>query len=216
MHENNNANQNIHHDALTTHDESLQQEEQQQQLQLLQDDNPSSSHDPELLQAFQIFANMSLQELMDTTLELREIYAHDPQALEEMEQVMKEVYKITRSTKSNTINGDDDDGAADGSTSQTRINDNHVQVQEEEQEQEHSDLFSMIMSDTLDMMRNANNEQDWSLILEQKDAILQAVIHSGFMTEEETEVYRRDEGAWEDQLRIIWEELRTQQAMEDL
>jgi hypothetical protein len=58
---------------------------------LLQEEN-----DPELLQAFQIFADMSPQELMETTLELREVFSNDPQALEEMEQVMKEIYKINR------------------------------------------------------------------------------------------------------------------------
>lgn len=143
-------------------------------------------NDPELLEAFQIFAEMSPQELMETTLELRDMFSNDPQALEEVEQVMKEIYKINR----------------------------NMAAEKTVEDQEHPDLFSMVMSDTLEMLRNAK-EEDWALVLEHKDAILKAVIHSGFMAEEEAEVYRKDAGAWEEQLRIIWEELKKQASVEE-
>jgi propanediol dehydratase small subunit len=148
---------------------------------LLLEDN-----DPELLEAFQIFAEMSPQELMETTLELRDMFSNDPQALEEVEQVMKEIYKINR----------------------------NMAAEKTVEDQEHPDLFSMIMSDTLEMLRNAK-EEDWALVLEHKDAILKAVILSGFMAEEEAEVYRKDAGAWEEQLMIIWEELKKQASLEE-
>jgi hypothetical protein len=82
------------------------------------------------------------------------------------------------------------------------------------EQEEHPDLFSMVLSDTLDMLRNAKDE-DWDLILQNKDTILNAVIHSGFMADEEAKIYQKDAAAWEEQLRIIWEELKKQAVLED-
>lgn len=194
-------NNNVNNDVVSLNDLLLQEE-----------------NDPELLQAFQVFADMSPQELMETTLELREVFSNDPQALEEMERVMKEIYKINRN-----LGG--------GSEKKTNRNDksskNHPQIipnkfgttQEEEsdelvEQEEHPDLFSMVLSDTLDMLRNAKDE-DWDLILQNKDTILNAVIHSGFMADEEAKIYQKDAAAWEEQLRIIWEELKKQAVLED-
>jgi len=142
--------------------------------------------DPELAEAIQMFAGMSPEEMMQTMEELKEILGNnDPAALQEIEEVMLEIAKLDL--------GDlDTDSIKD--------------LMEEE-------MAAMAMSDTLDMLRNAN-EGDWNKILENKEQILEVVIQSGVMDEEEVDMFRKDPDAWEEELRFIWEELK-QQADED-
>mmetsp|Transcript_20673 Transcript_20673/g.30509 ORF Transcript_20673/g.30509 Transcript_20673/m.30509 type:complete len:214 (-) Transcript_20673:98-739(-) len=138
--------------------------------------------DPELAEAIQMFAGMSPEEMMQTMEELKEILGNnDPAALQEIEEVMLEIAKLDL--------GDlDTDSIKD--------------LMEEE-------MAAMAMSDTLDMLRNAN-EGDWNKILENKEQILEVVIQSGVMDEEEVDMFRKDPDAWEEELRFIWEELKQQ------
>lgn len=165
---------------------------------LLQDE------DPELAQAIKIFSDMTPHELMETTLELRELFANDPDALEEMELVMSEIYKMNRYAKEGRLDPEGSSSSRSSAGSSGGGGDN-----EAEMGKNNHDLFSMAMSDTLDMLRSAN-EGDWDQILQHKDAILEVVIQSGFMGDEEAEIYRSNGAAWEEQLRIIWEELKKQ------
>jgi len=50
--------------------------------------------DPELLNAMEIFANMSPEEMEETMRELKEMLGDDPEALAAMEQVMQEIPKM--------------------------------------------------------------------------------------------------------------------------
>ena len=65
------------------------------------------------------------------------------------------------------------------------------------------------MADPLEMLRRAD-ESDWDKVLENKNAILDAVISSGMMSNEEIELFRINPEAWEEELRGIWTELKNQ------
>ena len=139
--------------------------------------------DPELAEAIQMFAGMSPEEMMQTMEELKEILGNnDPAALQEIEEVMLEIAKLDLSTE------------GDYNALQDLMGE---------------DRAAMAMSDTLDMLRNAD-EGDWNKILENKEQILEVVIQSGVMDEEEVEMFRNDPDAWEEELRFIWEELKAQ------
>ena len=142
--------------------------------------------DPELSEAIQMFAGMSPEEMMQTMEELKEILGNnDPAALQEIEEVMLEIAKLDLE---GDYNGVDTNALKDLMG---------------------EDRAAMAMSDTLDMLRNAD-EGDWNKILENKEQILEVVIQSGVMDEDEVEMFRNDPGAWEEELRFIWEELKNQ------
>jgi hypothetical protein len=67
------------------------------------------------------------------------------------------------------------------------------------------------MAETMELLQNAD-ESDWNRILENKDAILQAVISTGVISEEEIAEYQSNPDAWERELLSIWEELKMQAA----
>jgi len=131
--------------------------------------------DPELLEAIQMFSEMSLDEI-------KEIFGDDPEALKEIEKVMEEISKLDPS----------------------EIEESMKALMEEE-------LIASAMTDTLEMLAaadSATDEQDWEKILENKDVILEAVIASGSMSEEDIALYLKDGGAWEEELSGIWNELK--------
>jgi len=145
--------------------------------------------DPELLEAIQMFSEMSLDEI-------KEIFGDDPEALKEIEEVMEEISKLDPS----------------------EIEESMKALMEEE-------LIASAMTDTLEMLAgtaadadadadaDANtatdtDEQDWDKILENKDVILEAVIASGSMSEEDIALFLKDGDAWEEELSGIWNELK--------
>lgn len=135
--------------------------------------------DPELLEAIQMFSEMSLDEI-------KEIFGDDPEALKEIEKVMEEISKLDPS----------------------EIEESMKALMEEE-------LIASAMTDTLEMLAAADadaatdtDEQDWDKILENKDVILEAVIASGSMSEEDIALFLKDGDAWEEELSGIWNELK--------
>uniref|UniRef100_A0A7S3QAE6 Magnesium transporter MgtE intracellular domain-containing protein n=1 Tax=Chaetoceros debilis TaxID=122233 RepID=A0A7S3QAE6_9STRA len=143
--------------------------------------------DPELLEAIQMFSEMSLDEI-------KEIFGDDPEALKEIEEVMEEISKLDPS----------------------EIEESMKALMEEE-------LIASAMTDTLEMLAGTaadadadadadtatdTDEQDWDKILENKDVILEAVIASGSMSEEDIALFLKDGDAWEEELSGIWNELK--------
>jgi len=139
--------------------------------------------DPELLEAIQMFSEMSLDEI-------KEIFGDDPEALKEIEKVMEEISKLDPS----------------------EIEESMKALMEEE-------LIASAMTDTLEMLAGTaadadadtatdTDEQDWDKILENKDVILEAVIASGSMSEEDIALFLKDGDAWEEELSGIWNELK--------
>lgn len=162
---------------------------QQQEVQDLQDilnhdDSINSNglgldmNDPELLEAIQMFADMSPEEMMETMEELKEMFSNDPETLREIEEVILELSKLD-------------------------ANDIEQQLRELLEEED----AAKSMAETMEFLQNAD-ESDWNRILENKDAILQAVIATGAISEEEIAEYQTNPGAWERELLSIWEELK--------
>jgi len=175
------------------HDNSIQEEENNDN-DILTSSSLENSHllgndemididftDPELLGAIQMFSEMSLDEI-------KEIFGDDPEALKEIEEVMEEISKLDPS----------------------EIEESMKALMEEE-------LIASAMTDTLEMLTGTaadadaatdTDEQDWDKILENKDVILEAVIASGSMSEEDIALFLKDGDAWEEELSGIWNELK--------
>lgn len=147
-------------------------------------DNVIDFDDPELQAAIQMFADMTPQEMMETIEELKDMLGDDPETLKEIEEIMQEIAKMD---------------ALD-------LEQNLQEIMDEE-------LVAQAMTDTLELLKNAD-EHDWQRVLEHKDAILEVVISSGAMSEEEIVLFRNDPEAWEEELMLIWEELKNQSAEE--
>jgi hypothetical protein len=160
------------------------QQEQAQSGILDHDESISSNgfgldmNDPELLEAIQMFADMSPEEMMETMEELKEMFSNDPETLREIEEVILELSKLD----------------ADDIEQQLR------ELMEEED-------IAKSMAETMELLQNAD-QSDWKRILENKDAILEAVIATGAISEEEIAEYQRNPDAWERELLLIWEELK--------
>ena len=137
-------------------------------------------NDPELQAAIQMFADMPPQEMMETIQELKEMFGDDPETMKEIEEIMEEISKMDASG----------------------IEQNMKEIMDEE-------MVAMAMADTLELLQNAD-EHDWDRILEHKDAILEVVISSGAMSDEEIVLFRDDPDAWEEELMLIWDELKKQ------
>lgn len=141
--------------------------------------------DPELLEAIQTLAHLSPEEMMETIEELKEVFSDDPETLKEIEEVMLEITKLDASEIDRSLK----DLAED-------------------------DMVAFAMSETLDLLKAAD-ENDWKNILDNKDAILETVIASNVMSEEEIAHFLNDPGAWENELEQIWNELKLQAAFAD-
>lgn len=136
--------------------------------------------DPELAEAIEMFANMSPEEMMDTMKELREMFSNDPQTLKEIEEVITELSNIN-------------------------IDDFGDQLRDLISEEE----LANSIAETMEILQNAD-DSDWNRILENKDAILEAVIATGAIDDEDIVEYKRNPDAWEQELRSIWAELKMQ------
>jgi len=136
--------------------------------------------DQELDEAIQMFASMSPEEMMETMEELREMFGNDPETMKEVEEIMKEIAELEP-----------------------------AEMEERFKELVDEEMAVKAMDDTMDMLKNAD-EGDWNNILEKKEQILEVVIQSGVMDAEEVRLFRTDPDAWEEELKIIWEELKNQ------
>jgi len=139
-------------------------------------------NDQELLEAIQMFADMSPEEMMETMEDLKEMFSNDPETLREIEEVILELSRLD-------------------------AEDIEQQLSELMAEEE----IAQSMAETMELLQNAD-ESDWNRILENKDAILQAVISTGVISEEEIAEYQSNPDAWERELLSIWEELKMQAA----
>ena len=76
-----------------------------------------------------------------------------------------------------------------------------------EMDQSLQDLQSDVVNDALDLLAKAD-ENDWDKVVANQQAILEAVIQNGGMSEEEANMFRNDPDAWQEELRLIFEELK--------
>lgn len=151
-----------------------------QQVQLDANEELLNLNDPDLQEAMQMFADMSPDEMMDTIKSLQEEFKDDPELLAELDTIMEELSQL---------DSDEIQASLDS-------------IMNEE-------MTAKSMVDTLDMLKNADDNA-WETIMENKDAILQVVIESGIMTQEEVELFQNDGKAWEEELEFLWKELKQQ------
>eukprot|EP00591_Stephanopyxis_turris_P005544 CAMPEP_0195529522 /NCGR_PEP_ID=MMETSP0794_2-20130614/32117_1 /TAXON_ID=515487 /ORGANISM="Stephanopyxis turris, Strain CCMP 815" /LENGTH=192 /DNA_ID=CAMNT_0040660843 /DNA_START=29 /DNA_END=607 /DNA_ORIENTATION=+ len=138
--------------------------------------------DRDMAEAIQMFANMSPKEREKTTSELTDMLGDDPETRKLVEEVMEEV----------------------GNMNPEQLTEEFGELLAEEQ-------LAFAMSETLEQLANADEEMLGS-ILQKKDAILDSVIESGQITEEDAERYKNDPAEWERELKFIWDELQKQAA----
>jgi hypothetical protein len=136
--------------------------------------------DPELQAAIELFAAMSPEEMTRTIEELKDMLGDDPEILREIDEIMAEIAKM-------------DAG----------------ELQQNMKDLLDDEMVNMAMDDTLELLQNAG-ESDWEKVLDNKDAILEAVISTGAMSDEEIAIYRAEPDSWEEELRLIWDELKQQ------
>lgn len=139
-------------------------------------------NDPELQEAIEMFQNMSPQEMMETIELLKEdpIYKNDPSLLQELDSILEELSQL-----------------------------NEDEIRQNLDDILHEEAVAQSIVETMDMLKNAD-EKDWQKIIDNKYLILDSVIASGIMSEEEIDLFKNDEKAWEEELRGIWAELQAQ------
>ena len=137
-------------------------------------------NDAELQEAIQMFADMPTSQMMETINELKEDLKDDPDLIAELDDILHELSLLDEEEIQSNLEG----------------------ILQEE-------LVANSMLDTLDLLRNAD-DASWEKILANKDLILESVIQSGIMDDEEIELFKNDAGAWEDELKYIWSELKSQ------
>lgn len=138
-------------------------------------------NDPELLEAVEMLSEMSPEEMEETLRSVADMFGDgDPETAAALREAAREVSEM-------------DVGEMRSALGQMAA------------EKDVSDAAS----EALRMLNNAD-EGTIGTILERKDLILEAVVQSGQITEEDAERYRADPVEWERELKSIWEELRRQ------
>lgn len=140
--------------------------------------------DPELMNAMQIFANMNPEEMEATAKQLKEMLGDDPETLAAIDQVLAEIPKIK--------DGDGEDS-----------------VKRSLKQMVADDEVAAATHEALKMLQHADA---WEQIWEKRDLILDAVIASGQISDEDAIKFKADSGAWENELKFIWGELKKQAA----
>ena len=135
-------------------------------------------NDPELAEAVKMFSELSTEEMIETIMEMKEMLKDDPEALRELDEVMEELAQMD----------------------EEEIRQNLQEIMEEE-------AVAQSMLEMMALLQDAD-EGTFDRILEEKDVILNNIIQSGMMSEEEIELFQSDPVAWENELRHIWEELK--------
>jgi len=135
--------------------------------------------DPQLLAAMEMFAAMSIDEKQEILSQLTEMFGDsDPATLKLLEQAMGEVAQMNPEEMKTSLKD---------------------MVQEDE--------IMVAIADTLKMLSNVEGDA-WETILANKDNILQAVIQSGKISEEDAQRYSSDPSAWEKDLEAVWDEVK--------
>lgn len=136
--------------------------------------------DPELMDAMEIFNNMSPEEMQEAMVGLLEVLGDDPEMLAAIQELQKEIEMMKSS------------GEYDGEKLQGMIED---------------DELAAATQDALDMLGSAN---DWEAIWEMQEVILEGVLESGQLSAQDAALYKSDVSAWETELKFIWTELQKQ------
>jgi hypothetical protein len=146
----------------------------------------SGFDDPEVLEAMEIFAGMSPEEMEETIKELMLAVDDDP----EMQAKFQEILEILIPQMQQE---EQDSGV--GSNLREMVEDDEVAAA------------------TQDAVRSLGNLH-WESLWEQQEDILEAVIASGKITPDAAVVFKTEELMWEQQLRHIWEEMQKKAALE--
>mmetsp|Transcript_4638 Transcript_4638/g.12950 ORF Transcript_4638/g.12950 Transcript_4638/m.12950 type:complete len:197 (-) Transcript_4638:2514-3104(-) len=181
-----------------------QQQQQQQNKQQQGSDSTTTTgtnnpiqemmtNDPELAEAMEIFAYMSNAERTEAMQELKELIGadatNDPEAMKLFEQLFNEVGKMKE------VNGD-------GTSSSL-------------QELVAEDERVARVEDVMHALRQAGPAEFETKVLARKEAILEAIVEAGQMTDEQAQIYRNDGAAWQDMLTAIWKDLQGQVRPDD-
>ena len=136
-------------------------------------------NDPELQAAIQQFADMSPEEMIETINELKESLGDsDPETMKELDSILEDLSRLDAK----------------------ELEDSLYSIMEEE-------AVAKAMGETLELL-SQSGEEAWEKIIANKDLILDAVIQTGTMSEDEISLYKSDPSSWENELKEIWNELR--------
>ena len=136
--------------------------------------------DPQLLEAIEMFANMSPEEMKETMKELQGMLGDDPETIAAIQEVMSEITNLEN-----------------GNTKQQHI---HKSLSDMIAQDE----LAAATKDALEMLRNGQ----WETIWENRNLIRDAVIESGQISPEDAALFRTDQKAWESELQHIWFQLQ--------
>lgn len=138
--------------------------------------------DAELKEAIQLFAGLSPEEMKETLAELTGILGDDAEAIASLTEIMDDISKLAP-----------EDAAKDL---------DELMLEEE---------VALAMADTMKLLQSAD-EDTWEKILIKKDIILESVIASGSLTQDEIDLFKGNPEAWELELKSIWSELKNEAA----
>ena len=139
-------------------------------------------NDSEMMEAMKMLTQMSPEEMKETLQELIETSGDDPETKMALERAMEEIAEMDME----------------------EVQDALAALMEEEQ-------IAHAIHDTMEMLGNAD-DATWEEIISKKDVILQAVIESGQLSQDDIDRYQNDSDAWENELKFIWKELKSQAA----
>ena len=139
-------------------------------------------NDPEMMEAMKMLTQMSPEEMKETLQELIMTTGDDPETKKALESALEEISQM---------NMEEVQGAL-------------AALMEEEQ-------IAHAIHDTMEMLGKAD-DATWEEIISKKDVILEAVIESGQLSQDDIDRYQNDSDAWENELKFIWKELKSQAA----
>lgn len=136
--------------------------------------------DPELQEAIQQFADMSPEDMKATILDLKESIGvdGDPETLKELDSILEELAQM-----------------------------DSIEMEEQLQSLMEEEAVAHSMAETMELLSKSGDDA-WEKIISKKDLILESVIQTGVMSEEEIATFRNDPGAWEEELKEIWKEMK--------
>lgn len=145
----------------------------------IEDDHPLLTN-PELLQAMEIFMQMSSEERQEVILGLMETVGDDPKKRKEMELLISKLPQVE----------------------QEQLLKN-PKAAHSLQELIQDDEFAKAKHNAKQMLDGMSWEDFWAI----QDQVLESVIAGGQISVEDAALFRTDEEAWKKQLRIIYDDL---------
>uniref|UniRef100_A0A7R9ZIJ0 Calmodulin n=1 Tax=Craspedostauros australis TaxID=1486917 RepID=A0A7R9ZIJ0_9STRA len=136
--------------------------------------------DPELAEAMEMFAQMSPQEMKELMGEMVGILGDDPSTIQAMQEVMEDLSQMQPGDFEAAL--------------QEMIDDRYV---------------SQALDETLMELAGADEEM-LQTILAKADLVLESVIQSGQLTDEEILQFKADPDLWKAELKAIWSDLQEQ------